>query len=547
MEQFRFLAAIVLSFLVFIVWNYFFMPEPSSLPEEPREVAFSPLTERSESASPDLLTFPQTDFGVLQSAPQRAARLYTVETPLYTAVITEKGAAFEGFSLKHYRESSEKGSPEKQILESYLGPNFTLSTEGSSIPGLGTALFTGPDREKQVLGTRDETLVFTWASPEGFVVEKRYTFRPESYLITCDVRIRNTGSLVIADRLGFSLTSAVADRRAIGFEGPTALIDRDVERLKAKDIRKKGRYSGDIRWVALQDHYFATAVIPVSEEPSVMRVSMEDNQAYRLTYYTDTFQMGPGALVSKQVQFFAGPKSVTVLKEAGYGLQALVDFGWFDLLAQPCLWLLNKIYNVIPNYGVAIILLTVFIKLLFWPLGNKSYRAMNEMKKLQPLMMELREKYGHDKQKMNQEIMNLYRTYKVNPMSGCLPLLVQMPIFIALYRMLYEAIELRHAPFMGWIQDLSAPDRLFEFGFSIPFMQEPYGIPVLTIIMGATMFLQQKMAPPAGDPMQAKIMMFLPLIFTVIFINFPAGLVLYWLVNNILSIAQQYYIIRTSR
>lgn len=161
-------------------------------------------------------------------------------------------------------------------------------------------------------------------------------------------------------------------------------------------------------------------------------------------------------------------------------------------------------------------------------------------------MMELRQKYGHDKQQMNQEIMNLYRTYKVNPMSGCLPLLVQMPIFIGLYRMLYESIELRHAPFMGWIQDLSAPDRLFHFGFSIPFMQEPYGIPVLTIIMGATMFLQQKMAPPAGDPIQAKVMLFMPLIFTVVFINFSSGLVLYWLVNNVLSIAQQYYIMKTT-
>jgi YidC/Oxa1 family membrane protein insertase len=167
---------------------------------------------------------------------------------------------------------------------------------------------------------------------------------------------------------------------------------------------------------------------------------------------------------------------------------------------------------------------------------------MNEMKKLQPLMAEIREKFKDDKQKMNVEVMNLYKTYKVNPVSGCLPMLVQFPIFIALYRMLYSAIELRHAPFFGWIFDLSAPDRLFNFGFSIPFMQEPSGIPVLTLIMGATMFLQQKMAPPAGDPMQAKMMMLMPLFMTVIFINFSSGLVLYWLVNNVLSIAQQYYI-----
>jgi YidC/Oxa1 family membrane protein insertase len=167
---------------------------------------------------------------------------------------------------------------------------------------------------------------------------------------------------------------------------------------------------------------------------------------------------------------------------------------------------------------------------------------MNQMKKLQPLMADIREKYKNDKKKMNEELMNLYRTYKINPMGGCLPMVAQIPIFFALYRMLYEAIELRHAPFFGWIQDLSAPDRLFNFDFSIPFMDPPYGIPVLTIIMGATMFFQQKMSPPPGDPTQAKMMMFLPIVFTFIFINFSAGLVLYWLVNNVLSISQQYYI-----
>ena len=164
------------------------------------------------------------------------------------------------------------------------------------------------------------------------------------------------------------------------------------------------------------------------------------------------------------------------------------------------------------------------------------------MKKLQPLMAELREKYKNNKQKMNQEIMGLYKTYKVNPLGGCLPMVVQIPIFFALYRMLYEAIELRHAPFFGWINDLAAPDRLFNFDFSIPFMQPPYGIPVLTIIMGGTMFLQQKMSPPMGDPAQAKMMLLMPVIFTFIFINFSSGLVLYWLVSNVLSILQQYYI-----
>jgi len=250
----------------------------------------------------------------------------------------------------------------------------------------------------------------------------------------------------------------------------------------------------------------------------------------------------PGGQHSSEFTLFFGPKSLHVLRQLNNSLEKAINFGMFDILAKPCLWLMNYLYGFIPNYGVAIIILTILVKLVLWPLGNKSYKSMNDMKKLQPYMTEIREKYKDDKAKMNQEIMNLYKTYKINPMGGCLPMIVQIPVFFALYRMLYEAIELRHAPFFGWINDLSAPDRLFQFGFSIPFMQPPYGIPILTLIMGGTMFLQQKMSPPPGDPAQAKMMMFMPLIFTVIFINFSSGLVLYWLTNNILSIAQQYYI-----
>jgi YidC/Oxa1 family membrane protein insertase len=203
---------------------------------------------------------------------------------------------------------------------------------------------------------------------------------------------------------------------------------------------------------------------------------------------------------------------------------------------------MNSFYSVIPNYGVAIIILTLLVKAVLWPLGTKSYKSMAEMKRMQPLLNEIRAKYPNDKKKMNEEVMALYKTYKINPMGGCLPMLVQIPVFFALYRMLYEAIELRHAPFIGWINDLSAPDRLFHFPFSIPFMEPPYGIPVLTLIMGVTMFIQQKMSPPVGDPTQAKMMMLMPVVFTVIFINFSSGLVLYWLVNNVVSISQQYFI-----
>ena len=272
-----------------------------------------------------------------------------------------------------------------------------------------------------------------------------------------------------------------------------------------------------------------------------MRLSKEDSVLIHNQLVAPTTTINPAIQQDYNYQLYFGPKSLRLLRQFDNDLHKAIYFGWFDILAKPCLWVMNFIYDhMIANYGIAIILLTLLTKVILWPLGQKSYKSMAEMKKIQPLMTEIREKYKHDKKKMNEEVMALYRAYKVNPMGGCLPMVVQIPVFIALYRMLYEAIELRHAPFFGWINDLSAPDRLFDFGFSIPFMQPPYGIPVLTLVMGATMFLQQKLQPAMGDPTQAKLMMLMPIFFTFIFINFPSGLVLYWLVNNVFSIAQQY-------
>jgi YidC/Oxa1 family membrane protein insertase len=285
------------------------------------------------------------------------------------------------------------------------------------------------------------------------------------------------------------------------------------------------------------------SVIPEQVGEASMQLYLKGQEFIEARYVLPDDAIGPGTQHTYQYLLFFGPKSMQILGEAGHSLKKALNFGMFDILAKPCVWLMNKLYSVIPNYGIAIIVLTILIKGVLWPLGSKSYKSMSEMKKIQPLMKEIREKHKNDKKKMNEEVMSLYRTYKINPLGGCLPMVVQLPVFFALYRMLYQAIELRHAPFFLWIDDLSAPDRLFHFNIdSIPFMEPPYGIPVLTIIMGATMLLQQKMSPPMGDPTQAKMMMFMPLIFTVIFINFSAGLVLYWLVNNVLSISQQYYI-----
>ena len=237
--------------------------------------------------------------------------------------------------------------------------------------------------------------------------------------------------------------------------------------------------------------------------------------------------LNPGEAFTLTYKLYFGPKDLDILKAQGNELEKVIDFGWFSAVAKPLLYSLKFFYGYVHNYGIAIIIVTVIIKMLFYPLTYKSYKSMKEMQKIQPKMTALKEKYKNDRDAMNKAVMELYKTHKVNPLGGCLPMLVQMPIFIALYRALMSSIELRHAPFMLWIHDLAAKDPYY----------------VTPIIMGGTMFLQQKMTPTVGmDPAQAKMMMALPVVFTVMFINMPSGLVLYWLVNNILTIAQQMYI-----
>ena len=376
-----------------------------------------------------------------------------------------------------------------------------------------------------------------------FFIFPNFLFSPESYMIDLYVTIKNGSNQAIQDNLTLSLVRlAPESKRTFGFEGPSALLNGKLKQIKIKKIKDQNVYPGKLQWIAIQDRYFMSAIIPDEPVEASMHLYFQEDKILQNQYVQPVSVINPGTQHVFKYRLFFGPKSMQVLNEVDYDLVKAVNFGMFDFLAKPFVWIMNFLYDFIPNYGVAIIILTLLTKIVLWPLGNKSYKSMNEMKKIQPLVQEIREKYKDDKRKMNQEMMGLYKTYKVNPMGGCLPMVVQIPVFFALYRMLYEAIELRHAPFFWWINDLSAPDRLFRFDFSIPFMQPPYGIPVLTIIMGATMFLQQKMSPPMGDPTLARMMMLMPIVFTFVFINFSSGLVLYWLVNNILSIAQQYYV-----
>ena len=552
MDQARLLIAIVLSLVVFLAWHFLsplFSPQeaeqqaakkveaPAATKEQPVQEKEKPYTAETEKIEPAQEATPPV-------AAPKTARTITVDTPLYQARISEHGAVFYSFLLKNYRERVADDSPLKQILtgDETFGVG-QIGFTGKSISGLDKAIFAAEltsDQVKVTDSTRE--IKFLWRSQDGILIEKIYKFTPDSYAIGMSVTVKNGSGRGVQDKLFVALNSkAPGDKRMYAFEGPSALINDTLEEIKIKKLKDQDTFEGKIKWIALQSRYFMSGLIPDQVEEASLHLALKSEKFVAARYRQPETAIQPGNQYTYTYQIFMGPKRMQELRQVGNDLDKLINFGWFDFIAKPCVWLMNVFYSVIPNYGVAIIILTLLVKILLWPLGQKSYKSMSEMKKIQPLMKEIREKYKNDKKKMNEEVMGLYRTYKINPLGGCLPMVVQLPVFFALYRMLYEAIELRHAHFFLWINDLAAPDRLFNFDFSIPFMEPPFGIPVLTIVMGASMLLQQKMSPPMGDATQAKMMMFMPVVFTFIFINFSSGLVLYWLTNNILSIAQQYY------
>ncbi|MBW2740689.1 MAG: membrane protein insertase YidC, partial [Deltaproteobacteria bacterium] len=414
-------------------------------------------------------------------------RVVRVNTPLYSAIISEKGAVFKSFVLNKYKESMEPDSLLLQMISPELhNGSIKISLAENSVPALNDAFFMTDIKDDTIeINDNSKELSFFWKSSNGIVIEKKFIFYPETYMIGCKVIVKNGSNQTFQDNLILSLFKISAENGSrYGFEGPSALINNDLEQVKIKNIEDKNIYNGELKWIAVQDRYFMSCIIPESAVTASMRLFLDKNNILENQFMQPKSIINPGTQRTFGFHLFMGPRNTKVLKEIGYDLDKAINFGMFDFLAKPCLWLMNFLHDhFIPNYGIAIIILTILTKIILWPLGAKSYKSMNEMKKIQPLVMEIREKYKGDKKKMNEATMALYKTYKVNPVGGCLPMVLQIPVFFALYRMLYEAIELRHAPFFGWINDLSAPDRLFDFGFSIPFMQPPYGIPVLTIIM----------------------------------------------------------------
>ena len=559
----RTLLAIVLSMLVLFVYQTFFVKPPPTKPAAPQQkeavtpapsaptAPTTPPAPKETAAAPAQASVAKTAPAPQASAPEKDI---PVETDLYKAVFTTRGGALKSFQLKGYR--TELPEARRYTLDALLGlfgfkekaarpalpvelvhvqegmtrplaVTFPESTVDVPAEGMYEAdagsidIVRSPDRNR---------LTFTHTHSSRVRVEKIFTFQPGKFAFDLEVRVHNLSATPISQKalLGWhQFVDPKAETDSYTHEGPVMYVAKAIDRQEVKKIDKEKLFGPDVSWGGFETKYFIASMIPQNPSLTSLIVSRDSRNLVTTSLSGPKNPIPAGQAGLFSYAFFLGPKDYSILKAQGIGLENAIDFGdWLKWLAMPMLIALKYLNEFVKNYGIAIIILTILIKILFWPLGNKSYESMKEMQKLQPKMVELREKYKDDKQKLSQETMALYRAHKVNPMGGCLPMLIQIPVFFGLYKALLYAIELRHAPFFWWIQDLSAKD--------------PYYI--TPIIMGATMFVQQKMTPTAGDPMQQKIMLFLPIIFTFLFLNFPSGLVIYWLFNNILSIGQQYYV-----
>ncbi|NYS62322.1 membrane protein insertase YidC [Vreelandella salicampi] len=396
-----------------------------------------------------------------------------------------------------------------------------------------------PEKTEYVLHDGEEEItVDLSANVNGIDVTKRLTFERGSYAVEVSYYLaNNTEEPVSARFIGQLARDNSADPSsgvAIGMNSYLgAAYSTPEERYEKVDFEtiQNGEFSNreaEGGWVAMIQHYFVSAWAPPQDQQNLYYASTDSRNRNVAAFAGPIQQISPDGEATLGATLYMGPKVQDYLEQVAPNLKLTVDYGWLWFIANPLFWLLDKIHDVVGNWGWSIVLLTVLVKLVLFPLSAKAYKSMARMRKLGPEMQRLKEQYGDDRQKMSQEMMKFYQKEKINPLGGCLPILVQMPVFIALYWMLLESVELRHAPFIFWIQDLSVKDPYF----------------ILPILMGASMFVQQLLNPTPPDPMQAKIMKMLPIIFTFFFLWFPAGLVIYWVVNNIISVAQQYFITR---
>lgn len=465
----------------------------------------------------------------------------TVSTPLYEAVIHSGGGVLRSFQLKHYAATIQPDSPPVNLVDAATAESAPLGLVIDGAASWSQGQWAVEAAPKAPLAPGQSDVLRLVGEINGLRVVRELHFSADSYLIREKTFLAPLGDQSRSARLAYTIASDASNAGGGQYDAMRIawfVDDALGQEADAEDLTKGVTASGKVSWAGPMSTYFLSAILPDGDAGVTIKGVLRGG-IYRVAVEEQDIQLTPGQQAELGASYWLGPKKRKLLLEVSEPLAGAVELGMFSIIAKALLWLLEFFHQYVHNWGLAIILLTVLIKAVFWPLTAKSYASMEKMKKLQPMMMNIREKYKDNKEMMNKEVMALYKTYGVNPASGCIPILVQLPVFFGLYQALLTAIELRHASFIEllpftdklWLADLSAKD---------PFYITP-------IIMGLTMFLQQRMSPPATDPAQQKIMMFLPLIFTVLFLGFPSGLVLYWLVNNILSIAQQGLMHRKNR
>ena len=545
MDTQRLILILIFSFSLLMLWEAWQKENRPQPPAPP--VAQAPLAvpgPGKPAATPGAVPTPAVTAGapgIPGPAPAPAkSEPIRVRTDLIAAEIDTLGGTIKRLDLLRHKASEDQSR------------NFSLLSEArryeaqSGLAGdLGAnhrVLWSASTGERTLDAGQDALEVRLTAQASGLTVAKIYTFRRNSYVVDVALEVKNEGTVAVAPRAYFQLShdgqqekhsNSVADTfGAQSFFGFAVFTDaKKFQKVPLSDVDKGKtdflRQSKD-GWIGFIQHYFVTAWLPAAPQEREYEIVAPEKGYYAGRVLLPMSAIAPGATGRVNVPLYAGPQEHKRLAAAAPGLDYAVDYGWLSIIAWPLFWILEQFHALSGNWGVAIILLTVLIKVVFFPLSAASYKSMAKMKLITPRLTKLREMYAHDRNKMNQAMMELYKTEKINPLGGCFPILVQIPVFIALYWVLLAAIELRHAPFVLWIKDLSALDPYY----------------VLPILMTATMVLQTRMNPVPPDPVQAQVMKFMPYVFSIFFFFFPAGLVLYWLVNNILSILQQWQIQR---
>jgi len=578
-EQKNFLAAIVLSLAVLLGWQ-FFVVEPRMAAERAQRLAAAQSEEALKQGGTDTApqvenapqgtTTPQpTGQAVGAAQNDRVSKLagsprVTIRTPQVEGSIALVGARLDDLTLTGYRQSLAADAPGQKLLQSATGETYwqarhgwvAAADSGITLPDENTLWQV--EQGNELTPQTPVTLMHT--TPEGIVLRQTIAI-DENYMFTITQSADNGSGASVTlypfsqiERRGLPDTTNlfILHEGAIGYFGETGLQEIDYD-----DVVDEGQVKHEATggWLGFTDKYWAAAIIPPQDTKFTGRFvagrTGEAQAVYRSDFLLPGVTLAAGAQSSMESRFFAGAKQVDLIdayaENGVMRFDLMIDWGWFYFLTKPMFKALNLFYQLLGNYGLSILIVTVLVKLAFFPLANRSYETMAKMKKLQPRLLQIREVYKDDKQAQQQEMMKMYREEKLNPLAGCLPMLLQIPVFFALYKVLFVTIDMRHQPFFGWINDLSAPDPTSLFNL---FGLLPYEVPAILLIgvwpliMGVTMFVQMQMNPPPPDPVQARMFQIMPIFFTFLLASFPAGLVIYWAWNNFLSILQQGLIMR---